>query len=228
MTPARYSSTQNEDVNKILLEFFDVKKNWGESEVKHGRSWLLPELRIKSNADLHKLWFIMLKEKNMLLTVEHEAKDQHRLFPSAERLDKVKISMENIEEVVRERNRAYHELETGETGERPGKVVYNQIGIKYYYRKSEHVIPYFMNKKWRESRRFGYSGKDVAMFLSKYREKLWNEKRKAKNRDQNEVIQLLKRNPELDRQLLQAKFPQVNIQRIEKLDKARGHFVPKL
>lgn len=164
----------------------------------------------------------------MLLTVEHEAKDQHRLFPSAERLDKVKISMENIEAVVRERNRAYHELETGETGERPGKVVYSEIGIKYYYRKSEHVIPYFMNKKWRESRRFGYSGKDVAMFLNKYREKLWNEKRKAKNRDQNEVIHLLKRNPELDRQLLQAKFPQVNIERIEKLDKARGHFVPKL
>jgi hypothetical protein len=42
----------NEDVNKKLMEFFDDKKNWNENEVKHGRSWQLPELRIKSNADL--------------------------------------------------------------------------------------------------------------------------------------------------------------------------------
>lgn len=210
------------------MEFFDDKKNWGENEVKHGRSWLLPELRIKSNEDLHKLWFILLKEKNMLLTVEEEAKDQHRLFPSAERIDKVKISMQNLETVVKERNRAYHELETGETGERPGQVMNNQIGMKFFYRKAEHVIPLFMNKRWQETRKFGYGGKDVAYFLSKYREKIWNEKRKAKNRNRNEVMRLLQRNPDLDRQLLREKFPHVNITRLEKLDKIRGHYVPKL
>ena len=37
--------------------------------------------------------------------------------------------MSNLEEVVKERNRAYYELETGETGERPGKLVYNQLGL---------------------------------------------------------------------------------------------------
>jgi hypothetical protein len=42
----------NEDVNKKLMEFFDDKKNWNENEVKHGRNWLVPELRIKSNEDL--------------------------------------------------------------------------------------------------------------------------------------------------------------------------------
>lgn len=45
-------SNINEDVNKKLMEFFDDKKNWNENDVKHGRSWQLPELRIKSNADL--------------------------------------------------------------------------------------------------------------------------------------------------------------------------------
>ena len=39
-----------------LMEFFDDKKNWGENEVKVGRSWKVEELRIKSNEDLHKLW----------------------------------------------------------------------------------------------------------------------------------------------------------------------------
>lgn len=43
-------------VKHDLMEFFDDKKNWGESEVKVGRSWKKEELRIKSNSDLHKLW----------------------------------------------------------------------------------------------------------------------------------------------------------------------------
>jgi large subunit ribosomal protein L47 len=71
------------------MEFFDNSKNFGENEVKHGRSWTKDELRIKSNTDLHQLWYVLVKEKNMLLTMEHECKDKCQLFPSPERLDKV-------------------------------------------------------------------------------------------------------------------------------------------
>lgn len=98
------------------------------------RAWSADELRIKSNVDLHKLWFILLKERNMLLTMEQECNDKVELFPSPERIDKVKLSMENLEAVVRERNRAYHLLETGIDGERPQKVVYNQLGVRFLYR----------------------------------------------------------------------------------------------
>lgn len=70
----------------------------------------------------------------MLLTMEHECKDKVELFPSPERIDKVNMSMEHLETVVRERNKAYHLLETGIDGERPGRVVNNQIGIKFFYR----------------------------------------------------------------------------------------------
>lgn len=117
-----------------IMEFFDLKKNWGETEVKHGRAWTLDELRIKSNTDLHKLWYVLLKERNMLLTMEHECNYKMEMFPNPERIDKVKISMENLENVVRERNRAYYLLETGWDGERPGRVVYNQIGMRQFYR----------------------------------------------------------------------------------------------
>lgn len=40
------------------MEFFDDEKNWGLDEVKCGRSWRKDELRLKSNSDLHKLWYI--------------------------------------------------------------------------------------------------------------------------------------------------------------------------
>jgi large subunit ribosomal protein L47 len=33
--------------------------------------------------------FVLLKERNMLLTMEHESKEQTELFPSPERIDKV-------------------------------------------------------------------------------------------------------------------------------------------
>lgn len=71
---------------------------------------------------------MLLKERNMLMTMEEACKNAFEIFPNPERLDKVQDSMDNLESVVRERNRAYHMLETGETGERPGKLVYNSLG----------------------------------------------------------------------------------------------------
>ena len=50
----------------------------------------------------------------MLLTMEYNCKEEIELFPSPERLDKVKDSMKNLEEVVRERNECYWQLEVGE------------------------------------------------------------------------------------------------------------------
>lgn len=116
------------------MDFFDDEKNWGATQVKSGRSWTKDELRIKSNSDLHKLWYVLLKERNMLLTMEENAKAEWKLFPSPERLDKVEESMENLETVVRERNKAYHMLETGETGERPEKLEMNILGLNYHHR----------------------------------------------------------------------------------------------
>lgn len=210
------------------MEFFDAKKYWGENEVKHGRSWTKPELRLRSNTDLHKLWYVLLKERNMLLTMEHECIDKHTLFPSEERLEKVKDSMQYLEEVVRERNRAYYKLETGTTGERPGQMINNELGMRYYYKQSEHSLPRFMNKKWQEKHKFNYGGYAVKKFLLKFRERVWNEKRKAINRDRNQVVHLLKRNPNLDRGMLSRKYPTVDIEKLIKYDKIRGHYEPKM
>lgn len=80
---------------------------------------------------LNKFRYVLLKERNMLMTMEEVCKDKNEIFPNPERLDKVKDSMNNLESVVRERNRAYHMLETGETGERPGKLVYSCLGKIY-------------------------------------------------------------------------------------------------
>lgn len=41
--------------------------------------------------------------------------------------------MDNIEKVVRERNQAYHLLETGVDGERPARMERDIIGMKFLY-----------------------------------------------------------------------------------------------
>lgn len=97
------------------MNFFDEPKNWTASEIKTGRGWKIDELRIKSNEDLHRLWYILLKERNMLMTMEEAAKSAMENMPSPERIDKVEESMKNIEEVILERNRAYWELEVGDS-----------------------------------------------------------------------------------------------------------------
>lgn len=56
--------------------------------------------------------------------------------------------MENIEAVVRERNRAYHLLETGKTGERPGEEVENFLGLQEYVQHNEYHIPKEQNKEY--------------------------------------------------------------------------------
>ncbi|XP_037262861.1 39S ribosomal protein L47, mitochondrial [Falco rusticolus] len=140
---------------KGLEEFFDDPGNWGEKSVKSGDAWNIKQLRGKSSEDLHKLWYVLLKEKNMLLTLEQESKRQHRPMPSPERLDKVKKSMRNIDLVVREREIALRLLQTGHEKPAPGEWRHDFLGRTYWYTYKEWPIPWYLNKKYRK-RKFYY------------------------------------------------------------------------
>lgn len=87
--------------------------------------------------------------------------------------------MENLESVIRERNRAYHLLETGRDGERQGKVIRSPLGLRRYCKETEHVIPKSMNTKWKEQH-YQHRGNAINKFILMYREKLYNLKRKSR------------------------------------------------
>ncbi|XP_019231266.1 PREDICTED: 39S ribosomal protein L47, mitochondrial-like [Nicotiana attenuata] len=53
-----------------------------------GRSWKASELRLKSWDDLQKLWYVLLKEKNMLMTQRQMLHAQNLRFPNPERISK--------------------------------------------------------------------------------------------------------------------------------------------
>ena len=70
-----------------------------------GRSWSAKELRRKSYQDLHKLWYVLYKERNMLLTEQQLSRRRQLRFPQPERMQKVKKSMGAIKQVLGERKR---------------------------------------------------------------------------------------------------------------------------
>ncbi|CAG2179446.1 unnamed protein product [Oppiella nova] len=196
------------------MEFFDDPKNWTETEIKTGREWRKDELRIKSNSDLHKLWYVLYKERNMLMTMAEAAKEANEVLASPERIDKVEISMKNLEDVVRERNKAYWELEVGEgtTGERPKAFRRDIFGRWRWIGCSEHMMPYRMNTKWRAMNAPGF-GKDVIEFNLKLKEKKLKEKKSAIFRQSFYCRQLMRRFPDLDLEYLQEKFPDVDVKK---------------
>uniref|UniRef100_A0AAQ6IQG9 Large ribosomal subunit protein uL29m n=1 Tax=Anabas testudineus TaxID=64144 RepID=A0AAQ6IQG9_ANATE len=135
-----------------LDEFFDFSDNWGETNVKSGAPWTAKQLRTKSSEDLHKLWYVLLKEKNMLLTLEQEAKRQKVQMPSPERLRKVERSMIRLETVVNERETALRLLQTGQEKGRPGAWRRNIFGYVYWYRFKEYAIPWYMNRRYKRKK----------------------------------------------------------------------------
>lgn len=63
---------------------------------KVGRSWSKEELSIKSFDDLHRLWYVCLKEKNLLYTEKQHCRSNRQEFLSDKALKEVQNTMKNI------------------------------------------------------------------------------------------------------------------------------------
>ncbi|KDQ06786.1 hypothetical protein BOTBODRAFT_49175 [Botryobasidium botryosum FD-172 SS1] len=78
---------------------------------RSGRSWTAAELRRKSFKDLHTLWYVLLRERNLLATQKHEAMrlgaDYGRHTSIIPRTHRVSKSMARIKGVLNERRLAY-------------------------------------------------------------------------------------------------------------------------
>ncbi|XP_037530543.1 39S ribosomal protein L47, mitochondrial [Nematolebias whitei] len=150
----QYRTVHTSSSRRGLEEFFDSPENWGESTVKSGAPWTTKQLRAKSSDDLHKLWYVLLKERNMLLTLEQESKRQRLPMPSPERLKKIERSMTRLDMVVIERETALRLLQTGQEKGRPGAWRKSIFGYVYWYRFREYAIPWYMNKHYKRKRFF--------------------------------------------------------------------------
>ncbi|XP_028259429.1 large ribosomal subunit protein uL29m [Parambassis ranga] len=178
-----------------LEEFFDAPENWGESTVKSGSPWTARQLRTKSNEDLHKLWYVLLKERNMLLTLQQEARRQRLSMPSPERLRKVERSMIRMETVVNERETALRLLQTGQEKGRPGAWRRNIFGYIYWYRFKEYAIPWYMNRRY--NRKKFYTPKFVEPYIRLRIEKALRARARKIKREKESLEKLKEKFPQM-------------------------------
>eukprot|EP01088_Endostelium_zonatum_P017312 TRINITY_DN5041_c0_g1_i1.p1 TRINITY_DN5041_c0_g1~~TRINITY_DN5041_c0_g1_i1.p1 ORF type:complete len:206 (-),score=30.94 TRINITY_DN5041_c0_g1_i1:28-645(-) len=85
-------------------------ENFVDAEGKQhtGRAWTASELRLKSFEDLHKLWFVLLKEKNRFNSILRASGGKR--VPGFFRGQKIRSSMLRIKVVLKERMDVYKKL----------------------------------------------------------------------------------------------------------------------
>mmetsp|Transcript_9764 Transcript_9764/g.13773 ORF Transcript_9764/g.13773 Transcript_9764/m.13773 type:complete len:162 (-) Transcript_9764:301-786(-) len=101
----RWIASSTTPLQMPLDEFRDSASREQRMKETVGRAWSVKELRRKSFDDLHKLWFVLYKEKNMLITEANLSRRRGILFPQSSRRQKVKKSMGAIKVVLAERKR---------------------------------------------------------------------------------------------------------------------------
>jgi 39-S ribosomal protein L47 (MRP-L47) len=84
----------------------------------YGRAWRCDELRVKHFDELHKLWWVLLRERNSLLVTKNDAKASGSIWRGQPLIFKVQspilppqidLSLAHIKTVLTERLKAYKE-----------------------------------------------------------------------------------------------------------------------
>ncbi|KAI1816905.1 mitochondrial 39-S ribosomal protein L47 (MRP-L47)-domain-containing protein [Poronia punctata] len=107
--PTKYKPKVKVDPNHGLWDFFYSKDSsliTPDESTEHGRGWTVEELRHKSWEDLHKLWWVCIKEQNRIFTLRKE-RSRLKLPEGAEegaaRLREVRTTMRSIRHALTER-----------------------------------------------------------------------------------------------------------------------------
>ncbi|GAP84839.1 putative 50S ribosomal protein l4 protein [Rosellinia necatrix] len=107
--PADYKPEIKVNPDHGLWDFFYAKDKLlltPDESGEHGRGWTVEELRHKSWEDLHKLWWVCVKEQNRLGTARKE-RNRLRLPDGVEeaqvRLGEVRVTMRSIKHALTER-----------------------------------------------------------------------------------------------------------------------------
>ncbi|KAK5167126.1 54S ribosomal protein L4 mitochondrial [Saxophila tyrrhenica] len=97
------------DENHGLWDFFNVDRDSLFTPTQlaaHGRGWSVQELRRKDWEDLHRLWWVCVKEKNRVDTFKKERERVGTMYgdyEADERMKEIRVTMRSIKFVLTER-----------------------------------------------------------------------------------------------------------------------------
>ena len=125
-----------------LEEFYDARhRSKAPEDGAAGRAWEACELRRKSFNDLHRLWWTLYKERNVLLTESARARRNGMRLKYPQRKAAVRKSMARIKQVLAERRKIYREQPVPELPEDDAEdymVSFNDGRTSYPFQK-EHL-----------------------------------------------------------------------------------------
>ncbi|KKA27358.1 hypothetical protein TD95_003208 [Thielaviopsis punctulata] len=107
--PADYTPTVEENPDHGLWGFFPAPgklMRTPEEDAQHGRAWTVEELRKKDWEDLHRLWWVCLRERNLIATADIERMRSDFGFGHSEsraRDAQVRLTMKRIKATLTER-----------------------------------------------------------------------------------------------------------------------------
>lgn len=125
LTTTTTPSSTTVDTSTLLDAFRDPLSRADRTEAPVGRSWTVKELRRKSFDDLHKLWYVLYKERNMLSTEKVLCRRNQVALVQPDRLRKVQKSMGAIRHVLGERKRGRIATKLASLAERDGGAVFD-------------------------------------------------------------------------------------------------------
>lgn len=141
-----------------LSEFFELGKALPVFEPgkapAYGRAWKADELRIKSFEDLHKLWFVLLKERNILATQKAEAQRLGQRWFGNHRVFKTKLSMTRIKTVLMERLRMHSQAKHMVAVKNGEKRVPEASEVLLAMQKKERLQLVDRKRQFRKKKRF--------------------------------------------------------------------------
>ena len=98
--------------NAVLQQFTSLdkytkekKNNQEQSVLNIGRAWSSSELDLKSTDDLHKLWYVLIKEKNSVLSDQNLQKRIARESDLGDRLFKIEKGLNRIWGIIQRRRK---------------------------------------------------------------------------------------------------------------------------
>jgi large subunit ribosomal protein L47 len=103
-TKATYFPKNPTGTQKDLKKFSDYMTD-ERKRANVGRAWRAEELRLKSNDDLHKLWYTCLIEKNKLKSDQLVCIQMGQYFYGPDNYVKVRLTMSRLLTVVNERKK---------------------------------------------------------------------------------------------------------------------------
>ena len=104
VTIPRQVAGQPSDLHQLTNYAVDQRQ-----QGKTGRAWKATELRLKEHSDLHKLWYVLLKEKNKLKSDFLMSKQLGQVFYGHNDMTKVRLGQQRLLTVVNERKKIRNE-----------------------------------------------------------------------------------------------------------------------